>query len=174
MNMSHQITKRLAWLLILLAALSFATGTLAESGTTFSWLNYTINVALVTADPKVVDHRDTPSGGKMIMVKLACADGTIKTEDIKEHSFAFRLLTENGKEYKAEVWRVRGLEFPEGGGFPKIREEQDAFELLFFISGKADSDTAGVKLKVPGEAEGEYTIVDLENAPREEVTENPS
>ena len=174
MNENHRKLKGLVWLLTLLMALSPVLGTLAESGTTFSWLAYRLDVALVTADPKVVEHHDTPSGGMMVMVKLVCVDGTVKTDDIKEHSFAFRIQTENGNEYEARVWRVRGLEIPEGGGFPKIKEEQEAFELLFFINGKADSDTAGVKLMVPGEAEGEYTVVDLDEAPREAETNLPS
>ncbi len=167
MKNSSRIVKVFAWFLALLLALCLSLGALAEAGTIFPWLTYTLDVALVTADPELVDFQDAPDGGVMVMVKLVPLSGTVKAADIREKSFDISLRDGNGDEYEARTWRVRGLEQLEGNGFPTLKEEQDSFELLFFLEGRDESALAGAKLIVPDSVEGQRLLVPLDKAPHE-------
>ena len=101
MNTIRHTHNGLLWLFVLVLSLCLCFGAIAEYGTIFPWLTYTLDVALVTADPEVVDFRDAPSDGAMVMVKLVSDYGTIQTDDIKEHSEDIKLRDVDGDEYKA-------------------------------------------------------------------------
>ena len=157
----------LSALLALTLLLGCGASALAEAGTIFPWFQYTLDVALVTADPEVVNYRDAPKDAVTVLVKLVSVSGTIQMADIKEKCFDICLRDGDGDEFNASVWQVRGLELSEGGGFPTLKEEQDDFDLLFFLKGKDDSALAGAKLVVPTDKEGERVIVALDKAPHE-------
>jgi hypothetical protein len=153
------------WLFVLVLSLCLCFGAMAESGTIFPWLTYTLDVALVTADPEVVDIKDTPGGGAMVMVKLVSDYGTIQTDDIKVHSEAITLRDKDGNEYQPYSYRFRGVDFDSATGLFSTKPEQDGFELIFFLEGKDESVITGAMLVVPTDAVDENIIVALDKAP---------
>lgn len=171
MKMVRTLKAGFCWLLALTLSLGLCLCAQAESGTIFPWLDYTMDVTLCTADPEVVDFTDTPSGGVMVMVKLAPVSGTVKTEDIttRESDFSFR--DGDGDEYAVHTWRLRGITFDVVTGEFGTKDEQDSFELLFFLQGKDAAAIEGAKLLVSGENDGERIVVPLDLAPRELPTE---
>ncbi len=87
--------------LILCAAvvlsLCFCLSAFAEAGTLFPWLDdYTLDVALVSTDPKVVNDPDAPSDGIVVMVKLISPYEMMLTEDIDTHSDEIRFRDADG------------------------------------------------------------------------------
>jgi len=155
----------LLWLFVLVLSLCLCFGAIAESGTIFPWLTYTLDVALVTADPEVVDFKDAPSDGAMVMVKLVSDYGTIQTDDIKEHSEAITLRDKDGNEYQPYSYRFRSVDFDSATGLFSTKPEQDGFELLFFLDGKDESVVTGAVLVVPTDVVDENIIVALDKAP---------
>jgi hypothetical protein len=161
-----------AWFFVFLLVFSLSMGALAEPGTIFPWLACTMDVALVTADPELVEYRDAPSDGIMAMVKLVSLSGGMKTDDIKANCHQIIFRDGHGDEFEASSLRFRGISFDKTAGFID-NPEQDTFELLFFLKGKDESAITGAKLVVSGEAQGERIIVPLDKAPREIAANDP-
>ncbi|NLV59442.1 MAG: hypothetical protein GXY67_11850 [Clostridiales bacterium] len=170
MKATLHIKKGLAWFLTFLLALSLTLGAMAESGTIFPWLSYTLDVALVSTDPETVNDPDAPSDGTVVMVKLISPYGMISTEDIDTHSEEIRFRDADGDEYTAYSWRVRGVDYDADKGF-STRPEQEAFEMLYNLDGKTAEAVTGAKLLIPTGVEGETIIVSLDKAPHDGATE---
>ncbi|MEA4998036.1 MAG: hypothetical protein VB087_01470 [Candidatus Limiplasma sp.] len=162
--------KGLLWLLALVLALCLCGGAMAESGTIFPWLTYTLDVGLATADPEAVALQDAPDGGTMILVKLNSLSGAIQTEDITAQSDGIVLRDLDGTEYTPYSSRVRGVAFDVASGLFSTNPEQDGFELLYFLEGKEASALAGAVLVVPTDVANEHIIVSLDKAPNQAAT----
>lgn len=171
MNASRKTTARNLLLLILALSLCLGLSAQAESGTLFPWLTYTLDVELVSADPAVVDFKDVPDGGVMVLVKLKPLDGTVLTTDIQTQTDGILLRDRDGDEYAPHTWRVRGIIFDTKLGLFSVKDEQTSFELLYFLQGKDAAALSGAKLLIPGENEGERIVVALDKAPHEPAAE---
>lgn len=168
--------KRPAWFLTFLLVLSLTLGAMAEAGTIFPWLSYTLDVALVSTDAKFVDDPDAPDDGAVVMVKLISTYGTISIEDILSHSKEITFRDAHGDEYSPYSQRVRGVNFDAEKGSFSTRPQQEGFELLYSMKEKAADAVTGAKLLIPTGVEGERVVVSLDQAPHnaevEEVAEN--
>ncbi len=161
MKTTTRTVRTLSWLVSILLAFSLAPFALAEVGTTFPWLTYTMDVALVTADSELVNFNEAPDDGTMVLVKLVCLSGAVKTDDIRKHSGELTLRDGNGDEYIASARRMTGLDTSDSN-------DHKDFELLYFMKGKDASALEGAKLLVP-DGDGRRILVPLDKAPHETV-----
>ena len=100
--------------------------------------------------------------GLFVMVRLAGVGTPVYADDVKAiQEGEFVLVDAAGKEYGISTWIMRKLIQPEGGGFPTMAEEQEFFDILFFLEGKTEGAEAGARLRVGDE------MIDLDGIPRE-------
>lgn len=164
--------KRLILCAALVLSICFCLSAFAEAGTLFPWLDdYTLDVALVSTDPKVVNDPDAPSDGTVVMVKLISPYGMMSTEDIDTHSEEIRFRDADGDEYTAYSWRVRGVDYDAEKGF-STRPQQDGFEMLYYLQGKTPDAINGANLLISTGVEGENIIVELDKAPHKATDED--
>ncbi len=157
--------------------LSLLGASTAKAGTIFPWLDYTLDVAVVSTDPTLIDIKDVPGEGLMLLVKVITIDQRIKTDDIKSDSKGFVLRDGEGDEHEVYVWRVRGVGFNAETGLFSTQPEQDAFELLYYLEGKTEDALNGAVLVVPTDVANEKIIVPLDErmpeAKAQEATDTP-
>jgi len=157
---------------VLMLSVCICLSAFAETDTLFPWLdNYTLDVALVSTDPAVVNDSDAPSDGTVVLVKLISPYGLIQTEDIETHSEEIRFRDADNDEYTAYSWRVSGVDFDAEKGF-STKPQQEGFEMLYNLQGKTADALNGAQLLIPAGVEDETIIVALDNAPREAADGN--
>ena len=156
--------KRILSALLCLAVLLVAAAAPAEEpeGNGFQWGAYELKATWVTTDNAKIHLVNMREDGLFVMVRLAGVGTPVYADDVKAiQEGEFVLVDAAGKEYGISTWIMRKLIQPEGGGFPTMAEEQEFFDILFFLEGKTEGAEAGARLRVGDE------MIDLDGIPRE-------
>ena len=132
----------------------------------FAWRGYSLTPTLFTADESVVRNVNGPTGGVMVLVRFVPQEGLVAMTDIKEYATDFSLITADGKKYSCYSWMVNDFkaEKAEGSIFPEMADEQDDFNLCFFLTKRDETAMDGAQLSV--EDGGQTVTVSLEGVPR--------
>ena len=158
--------KRTLSVLLALALLLCATASLAEPAeeeNTFQWGAYELRVIWVTTDRDEIGLRDLREDGLFVMLRLEGVGGPVQTADIQAlQGDEFVLVDTKGE--KSTISTLIYHQFGEKTAdsiFPLVADEQDSFDVLYFLEGKNEADAAGLQLFA-----GDVTI-DLDSIPRE-------
>ena len=155
--------KRFWSVLLSLVILLSATAVPAETqGEKFQWGAYMLEATWLTTDPKEINIPNMRNDGLFVLIRLNGAGTPVKIEDIRGiQEKEFVLIDAEGNEYGIATWMVHKLINPEGGGFPTMAPEQECFDLLFFLEGKAGEAAVGARMRVGDQ------LIDLDGIPRE-------